>query len=149
MLFTVHKSQCAYLYVAAGPGESSTDLAFDADAFICENGNILCESKRFSRDPQLISTDIDLELLLHDRRVTGTFGDCAMHEASLLRGAQRGASIRTIQFSACEPFGLLRKIEPHPFVPQNVETLATRAWEVGVYSFSFNCKRFLKFKQTL
>jgi NAD+ synthase (glutamine-hydrolysing) len=51
------RGKCAYLYVAAGPGESSTDLAFDADAFICENGALLKESQRFARTPQLVTLD--------------------------------------------------------------------------------------------
>ncbi|KAH3765782.1 nAD+ synthetase [Pelomyxa schiedti] len=128
------RGKCAYLYVAAGPGESSTDLAFDADAFICENGAILAESRRFSREPQIICSDIDLELLAHDRRVTGTFGDCAVHEASLvtmqLQHMQRGA-VREIVFQATHPnIGMMRKIEPHPFIPQDPQTLATRTWEI-------------------
>ena len=37
----------AYLYSAAGSGESTTDLAWDGHALICENGNLLAESERF------------------------------------------------------------------------------------------------------
>jgi len=71
------RGKCAYLYVAAGPGESSTDVTFDADAFICENGSVLAESKRFSREDQLIVQDIDLDALAFERRSTNSFGDCA------------------------------------------------------------------------
>ena len=60
------RGKCAYVYVAAGPGESSTDVSFDADAFICENGSLLSESKRFARTGQLLVQDIDLELLSND-----------------------------------------------------------------------------------
>ena len=66
--------KCAYIYTAAGPGESSADLAFDAHALIYENGRCLAESNRFSRDPQLLVADVDLELLLHERLTTGSFG---------------------------------------------------------------------------
>src|SRR5512147_1014511 len=38
----------AYLYSAAGLGESTTDLAWDGDAMIFENGNLLAESRRFA-----------------------------------------------------------------------------------------------------
>ena len=38
----------AYLYTAAGQGESTTDLAWDGHAMIYENGNLLAESERFS-----------------------------------------------------------------------------------------------------
>ena len=67
------RGKCAYVYVGAGPGESSTDLAFDADAFVCENGRELDASERFARDSQLITVDVDLERLIHERVVTGTF----------------------------------------------------------------------------
>ena len=45
-----HSARCvaAYLYAAAGPGESTTDLAWDGHAMIYENGNLLAESKRFA-----------------------------------------------------------------------------------------------------
>src|SRR5262245_15012010 len=69
--------KCAYIYTAAGPGESSADLAFDAHALIYENGACLAESTRFARDPQLVLADVDLELLLRQRLASGTFGDCA------------------------------------------------------------------------
>jgi NAD+ synthase (glutamine-hydrolysing) len=115
------RGKCAYLYVAAGPGESSTDLAFDADAFICENGNILAESRRFSRGDQLVTRDIDLEALLHERSVTSTFGDCA-------RMAHR--DFRRMPFTAGQATGaLLRHVDRHPFLPSDPATLATRCWE--------------------
>ncbi len=115
------RGKCAYLYVAAGPGESSTDLAFDADAFVCENGNMLVESKRFARDSQLVSVDVDLEQLLHERRATGTFGDCA---------AEHKWSPRRVSFQAEHAKGIKRAVPAHPFLPRDAATLATRAWEI-------------------
>ena len=115
------RGKCAYLYVAAGPGESSTDLAFDADAFVCENGNLLVESQRFARQGQLVTVDIDLEQLLHERRATGTFGDCA---------AELKFSPRRIAFSADHAKGIQRAVPMHPFLPRDPKTLATRAWEI-------------------
>lgn len=115
------RGKCAYLYVAAGPGESSTDLAFDADAFVCENGNILAESQRFARQGQLVTVDIDLEQLLHERRATGTFGDCA---------AEQKFNPRRIPFSADHAKGMQRSIPMHPFLPRDEKTLAVRAWEI-------------------
>jgi len=49
----------AYLYAAAGPGESTTDLAWDGHAVIYENGNLLAESERFHQKAQAIFADID------------------------------------------------------------------------------------------
>jgi NAD+ synthase (glutamine-hydrolysing) len=115
------RGKCAYLYVAAGPGESSTDLAFDSDAFICENGAELAATKRFWREPQLATCDVDLELLVRERLVTGSFGDCAAAESR---------SFRRISFAAHEPRGLRRAVSPHPFLPREEATLARRCWEI-------------------
>ncbi len=116
------RGKCAYLYVAAGPGESSTDLAFDADAFICENGSVLVESKRFARDAQLVTADVDLETLQRERLSTNTFGDCSTVN-------QR--PFRRVAFDAGAPFGALRRdVTPHPFLPRDPATLANRCWEM-------------------
>ncbi len=115
------RGKCAYVYVAAGPGESSTDLSFDADAFICENGNLLCESKRFARTGQLIVQDIDLELLAFERRSTNTFGDCAN---------QHQSSTRTVQFTSRQTQGLVRTVSKTPFLPRDPKTLSNRCWEM-------------------
>ncbi len=116
--------KCAYLYTAAGPGESSADLAFDAHALIYENGRCLAESTRFSREAQLITADVDLELLLHERLSTGSFGSCA-------RANER--EFRRVSFTAHAPASiatLRRAIDRHPFVPKDPATLSTRCWEV-------------------
>lgn len=113
--------KCAYVYVAAGPGESSTDVSFDADAFICENGNVLCESKRFARSGQLITQDIDLDLLGFERRSTTTFGDCASRHQS---------ATRRIIFDSTNPDGLVRTVSRTPFLPRDPETLSNRCWEM-------------------
>lgn len=115
------RGKCAYVYVAAGPGESSTDVCFDADAFICENGNLLIESQRFARDGQLIVQDVDLELLSFERRSTNTFGDCA-------REFKR--EHRTVHFESTPPEGLVRYVSKTPFIPRDAATLATRCWEI-------------------
>ncbi|MDB4974596.1 MAG: nadE 2 [Myxococcaceae bacterium] len=114
------RGKCAYLYVAAGPSESSTDLAFDAHAFVYENGYLVAESERFSRNSKLLTVDIDLEQLVHDRNVINTFGDCAR---------QSDKQFRRIAFEAREVQGLQREIAPHPFVPKDPATLAARCWE--------------------
>lgn len=56
----------AYLYTAAGPGESTTDLAWDGNAMVFENGSLLAEAERFS-SPQVICGDINLERLAQIR----------------------------------------------------------------------------------
>jgi NAD+ synthase (glutamine-hydrolysing) len=50
LLCTSQSAKCvaAYAYAAAGYGESTTDLAWDGHAIICENGELLAESERFT-----------------------------------------------------------------------------------------------------
>ncbi|PID61197.1 MAG: NAD(+) synthase [Gammaproteobacteria bacterium] len=114
------RGKCAYIYVAAGPGESSTDVAFDADAFICELDTVVAESERFKREGQLVIQDIDLERLAFERRSTGSFGDCAA------AGTRR---FRRIPFTVRETATLVKAVSPTPFIPSKAETLATRCWE--------------------
>ena len=89
---------------------------------VSKTDRILAESKRFERQNQLISVDVDLEALIHDRMVTNSFGDCA-------REHQR--NYRRIPFSApTRGADLQRDITAHPFLPANPSTLATRTWEI-------------------
>ncbi|MBV72252.1 MAG: NAD(+) synthase [Myxococcales bacterium] len=115
------RGKCAYIYVAAGPGESSTDLAFDSDAFICEQGAILAQSKRFSRSDQLVTSEIDLNALMHSRMASNTFGECS---------AESRQTFRYIPFTLRECQQQMRPVDPHPFLPKDPNTLATRCWEV-------------------
>lgn len=117
------RTKCAYVYVAAGPGESSTDLTWDADAFICENGKLLAESRRFERKGQLIIQDIDLEALSFERRSTNTFGDCS---ASI----DNGRLWRRCPFKVVANNDLIRTVSPTPFLPADESTLARRCWEM-------------------
>ena len=92
-LCKAHSGRClaAYAYSAAGPGESTTDLAWDGQAMIYENGALLAEAERFAAEPQLILADIDLERLVMDRIRQNTFGD----NADALRDR---LSFRTVDF---------------------------------------------------
>jgi NAD+ synthase (glutamine-hydrolysing) len=117
-LCKAHSGRCiaAYAYSAAGPGESTTDLAWDGQAMIYENGALLAEAQRFAPEPQLILADIDLERLAMDRIRQNTFGDSAdMHRDKL--------DFRRVSF-ALEPdrasdLGLWRAVERFPFVPSD------------------------------
>jgi NAD+ synthase (glutamine-hydrolysing) len=113
----------AYIYAAAGAGESTTDLAWDGQLSIFENGAILAESERFPESGQLILADIDLDLLRQERARQGTFDDNRrLHEAGF----------RTQSFRLDPPkgdLGLERAIERFPFVPANAERLHQDCYE--------------------
>jgi len=119
------RSMGAYMYVASGPGESTTDLAFDSDAFVCENGAVIAESERFCRRPQLVTTDVDITKIMHERHVSNTFPDCAFHVGAM-------SDIRYVHVDGLRwaPGPTVRPFERHPFVPREEERLTQLAWEV-------------------
>ncbi|HXJ83524.1 MAG TPA: NAD(+) synthase, partial [Candidatus Methylomirabilis sp.] len=118
----------AYLYSAAGPGESTTDLAWDGHAVIYENGNLLGESRRFRRGSQLVSADIDLERLTQDRMRQTTFGQTIERHSDVLR------EFRTVPVSLEVPRrGRLlpeRRYERFPYVPADSGARDERCEEV-------------------
>src|SRR4030042_202622 len=76
----------AYLYAAAGTGESTTDLAWEGHAMIYENGNLLAASERFAGRPQIIHADLDLDRLAQDRMRQTSFGrNARTHRDALLK----------------------------------------------------------------
>ncbi|CAN7406109.1 NAD(+) synthase [Bosea sp. LjRoot9] len=117
-LCKAHSGRCiaAYAYSAAGPGESTTDLAWDGQAMIYESGVLMAEAERFAAEPQLIVADIDLERLVMDRIRQNTFGD----NADALRDR---LNFRTVSFELApdraSDLGLERTIERFPFVPSD------------------------------
>jgi NAD+ synthase (glutamine-hydrolysing) len=117
-----------YLYSAAGPGESTTDLAWDGHALIYENGNLLAESRRFSYEPQLVVSEIDLERLAQERMRQNTFGASALRHQAALR------QYRTVRFGLELPRqGRLlprRSYERFPYVPADPATRDQRCAEV-------------------
>ena len=118
-----------YVFTAAGAGESTTDLAWDGQALICENGDLVAEAERFAKDEQLIYADIDLDRIVADRASTSSFADGIHDHREALAGMRR------IEFELGvgvgeEAVGLRRKIERFPYVPADPATRAERCEEV-------------------
>lgn len=111
------------VYASAGFGESSTDLLFAGSAMIAENGSLLAESTRFTMEPQLIISEIDVERLRHDRHKNQAF----------MEGLKPLKTERNYRFIKAEgevaPFEITRYIDPMPFVPQG-KTLTERCEEI-------------------
>jgi len=118
----------AYLYSSAGQGESTTDLAWDGQALICENGQLLAESARFSSESHFVSADVDLERLARERLRQTSFGQSAA------RHVDRLAPLRTVRFELgppAAPRSLLRRtVERYPYVPANAASRDARCQEV-------------------
>jgi NAD+ synthase (glutamine-hydrolysing) len=118
----------AYLYSGAGPGESTTDLAWDGHALIYENGNLLAESRRFSPDPQIICGEIDLERLTQERMRQTTFAGNVRDYSERLGGFRRiGVEV---ELPRGERLVGDRIYERFPYVPSDPATRDERCAEV-------------------
>jgi NAD+ synthase (glutamine-hydrolysing) len=105
----------AYLYAGAGFGESTTDLAWDGHALICENGTRLAESERFRYEDQLTCGDLDLERLTQDRLRQTSFGDAVQrHRADLGRFRTVDVPLELPRLARLLPE---RRYERFPYVP--------------------------------
>ena len=122
------RTMAAYIYTAAGLGESTTDLAWDGQALICENGDLVVEAERFAIEEELIYADIDLGRIASDRASTNSYGD-SIHDHR-----ERLAAFRTAEFElgigAKERVPLRRRIERFPYVPADPASRNERCEEV-------------------
>jgi NAD+ synthase (glutamine-hydrolysing) len=120
------KCIAAYLYSAAGPGESTTDLAWDGHALIYENNDLLAESERFPSEEQVITADIDLERLVQERARMTSFND---------QGADYREQARQLRRVPIElripdgPYQLRRRVERFPYVPSQARDRDARCFE--------------------
>lgn len=120
------RTASAYLYSAAGHGESTTDMAWDGQGIIYELGDLLAESERFALRPELAIADIDTDRILGDRLRLPTFGDSA--EAAG-RPEDHYRAIRFDHRPAGGDIGLIRPIRRFPFVPNRPNKLDDDCYE--------------------
>ncbi|QBR91554.1 NAD(+) synthase [Nocardioides euryhalodurans] len=123
----------AYVYAAAGQGESTTDLSWDGQTMVYECGELLAEGERFPEGPRRSVVDVDLDRIRQERLRQGTFDDNRRGlEARLARTSTPGAGFRTVSFELRPPtgdIGLRRKVDRFPFVPDDPERLALDCYE--------------------
>ena len=118
----------AYLYCAAGYGESTTDLAWDGHGMIYENGACLAETERFAYRAQLAVSDIDLDRLAQDRMRTNMFSQSVHRHRDVIE------RFRNVGFSLPLPgdrnLPLVRAHDRFPYVPADPATRDARCHEV-------------------
>ncbi len=112
------RAVCAYVYSAAGPGESTTEVAWDGQGLIHELGEQLAQSRRFATEPDLVVADVDCERIAQERLRTGTFNDAATF------AGHPETRVRRIAFDhladpAVADVGLERVVPRFPFVPND------------------------------
>jgi NAD+ synthase (glutamine-hydrolysing) len=121
-------SRCAaaYVYAAAGQGESTTDLSWDGQTMVYECGSLLGESERFPDGPRRTVVDVDLDLVRQERLRQGSFDD---NRRTHFERTQR---FRTVEWELAPPtgdIGLMRKVDRFPFVPDDAERLELDCYE--------------------
>jgi NAD+ synthase (glutamine-hydrolysing) len=120
------RTASAYVYSASGPGESTTDLAWDGQGMVLELGEMLAESGRFDLATEIVVADVDVQRLRLERMRMGTFNDAA---------ASRGHPehrFRRVEFAHQPDFadrGLRRAIRRFPFVPNTPSKLDEDCYE--------------------
>ena len=132
----------AYVYAAAGQGESSTDLAWDGQTLVYENGELLGSTERFPDGPRATVVDVDIEGLRAERLRQGTFADNARTLSAPVAGSPTAATtftdpaaFRRIGICAADlaaprtDIGLRRRVDRFPFVPDDPARLAQDCYE--------------------
>lgn len=112
------RTMTGYVYSSCGFGESTQDVVYGGNAMIYENGKLLAEAARFSLEPQMMMTQIDVEKLRSERRGNSTYVNAQRNVKFSLLDKQFG--IRIIDAFPKEmerEFNLERTISPHPFIP--------------------------------
>lgn len=121
-------SRCsaAYVYAAAGQGESTTDLSWDGQTMVYECGDLLGEGERFPDGPRRTVVDVDLDRVRQERLRQGTFDD------NRRTHSERVQRFRTVEWELEPPtgdIGLLRKVDRFPFVPDDPARLELDCYE--------------------
>jgi NAD+ synthase (glutamine-hydrolysing) len=123
-MVTSESGRCvaAYCYLSSGVGESSNDVVYGGHSLIAENGVVLKESARLRAGLQMTITDIDLDRLVHDRRVLDSFRDAW--------GAVPPYRVLEAAVADPVPGELQRTLDPHPFVPADPSRRAERCRDI-------------------
>ncbi|WP_181707791.1 NAD(+) synthase [Chthonobacter rhizosphaerae] len=133
------RAVAAYAYSAAGPGESSTDLAWDGQGMIYELGDMLAQSERFAREPQLAIADVDTQRIRLERMRTPTFNDAA---AGAGHPETRFRRVRFAHEPHMADVGLRRPVRRFPYVPNSREHLDLDCYEAFNIQVSALARRF-------
>ena len=109
-----------YVFASAGQGESTTDVVFSGHAVIASSDSILNEAS-YAAEPSIISSDIDIEKLLGDRRKFNSF----------MGGAEKKA-YRTVTFRLDGTADVKPNftVDTHPFIPRDKAVKFDRCREI-------------------
>jgi len=123
-----------YVYCSSGVHESTTDVVFGGHLMIAENGIVLDSNRRFQRETEILTSEIDTALIRNERMRNKTFDT---QSAKYYDAFVQHISI-TLNNSN-RP--LERKYSKTPFVPQNENLFDDRCKEIFEIQSSGLAKR--------
>lgn len=118
---------CAYAYVSAGCGESTTDLIFSGHGLVAENGKVLMQNKKYIDNDYVMTCDIDLGKIRADRTRIKSFSDSAV---------KCGVKCNTVKVyngafeNKQNSDGSLYPVRKLPFVPADKKDCADRCLDI-------------------
>ncbi len=110
---------CGYVYAGASVYESTTDLVFSGATLVAENGSMLAEGERFSRDNVITIADIDVEKLNSLRLNNMSF-----------ENSSDGIGFSKHSIDNKNNDLKYRFVDSHPFVPADDEKRKERCREI-------------------
>lgn len=131
---------CAYVYAGASVFESTTDLVFSGATLIAENGAVLAEGERFSRENVLTIADVDVEKLNILRQKNMSFNQSDEYSIEYITPDFDDEDDE--DFPCFHSNDLkYRYVDPHPFVPSNQNEVKERCQEIFAIQASGLAKR--------
>jgi NAD+ synthase (glutamine-hydrolysing) len=130
----------AYVFAASGPGESTTDLAWDGQGSIYELGELLGDTTRFDLEPELCVADIDAQRLRLERMRMPTFNDNAVAAGHPEKSARR---LHFRHRPSLADIGFKRRLRRFPYVPNRPEQLDSDCYEAFNIQIQGLAKRFM------
>ena len=131
---------CGYVYSGSGYGESTQDVVYGGNALIFENGRLTKQSQRFSIEPQLVVSQIDIDRLRAERRSNSTY----VNAQQALRPQEQGYVCITneamLPENQKEEWQLLRHVDAHPFIPKDEDMMASCEEILSIQTLGL-CKR--------
>lgn len=110
-LVTEHSARCtcAYILASAGVHESTSDVVFSGHLLIAENGEVVAENARFSRDSDILFADIDLPRLDAIRMSSSSFNKASTHKRFRAIALKQVPCTQTLTYA---------KLARKPFIPE-------------------------------
>ena len=119
------RTKSAYLFASAGRDESTADLIFSGHGMVALMGKLEAENSNPIDSDYLLTCDLDLGKLRHDRRHNRTFGECAAYYGM-------AGSMETVDLSMplATSNGALLTVRRLPFVPDDKATRTQHCSEI-------------------